>query len=435
MQSSSSLVDMMQQRSSLSSSFKKQKTIQTTTTIPKTRSQRRLNRRGEATNTTKAMMMMMKSSGGGGEDVGGEKTSSSSSLESSSKTLMLMTTNSTKTNKRGFMQKRKATMGNGGLRVSAATAMDSFSKFSALFSNLFPLWTVLSAALALTKPAFFNFMTTPMITFCLALLMFSMGITLTIDDFLRVFKKPDVIGLGFLYCYVAMPALAFVIGNAIGLSGPLLAGLILVGSINGGQASNLCAYIAKGDVALSVLMTTATTIGCIFMTPLICKLALGAIVDVNAIGMAISTIKVVLVPVVLGVTLNKVTPKTCRTVEPFCPIVGVIMTVILVGGSVAQCAEGILNAGMKLQVGAFLLHLLGGALGYWGMKIFKYSETTCRTCAIETAMKSSAFGFLLASLHFPEFLVRVPSAVSVVWMAIMGSMMAVIWRFIPVEDE
>ena len=427
---------MMQQKSSsLSSSFKKQKTIQTTTTIPKTRSQRRLNRRGEATNTTKAMMMMMKSSGGGGEDVGGEKTSSSSSLESSSKTLMLTTTNSTKTNKRGFMQKRKATMGNGGLRVSAATAMDSFSKFSALFSNLFPLWTVLSAALALTKPAFFNFMTTPMITFCLALLMFSMGITLTIDDFLRVFKKPDVIGLGFLYCYVAMPALAFVIGNAIGLSGPLLAGLILVGSINGGQASNLCAYIAKGDVALSVLMTTATTIGCIFMTPLICKLALGAIVDVNAIGMAISTIKVVLVPVVLGVTLNKVTPKTCRTVEPFCPIVGVIMTVILVGGSVAQCAEGILNAGMKLQVGAFLLHLLGGALGYWGMKIFKYSETTCRTCAIETAMKSSAFGFLLASLHFPEFLVRVPSAVSVVWMAIMGSMMAVIWRFIPVEDE
>lgn len=433
MQSSSSLADMMQERSSLSSSFKKQKTIQTTT-IPKTRSQRRVNRRGEATNTTKAMMMMMKSSGGG-EDVGGEKTSSSSSLESSSKTLMLTTTNSTKTNKRGFMQKRKATMGNGGLRVSAATAMDSFSKFSALFSNLFPLWTVLSAALALTKPAFFNFMTTPMITFCLALLMFSMGITLTIDDFLRVFKKPDVIGLGFLYCYVAMPALAFVIGNAIGLSGPLLAGLILVGSINGGQASNLCAYIAKGDVALSVLMTTATTIGCIFMTPLICKLALGAIVDVNAIGMAISTIKVVLVPVVLGVTLNKVTPKTCRTVEPFCPIVGVIMTVILVGGSVAQCAEGILNAGMKLQVGAFLLHLLGGALGYWGMKIFKYSETTCRTCAIETAMKSSAFGFLLASLHFPEFLVRVPSAVSVVWMAIMGSMMAVIWRFIPVEDE
>ena len=363
-------------------------------------------------------------------NAGGKKTSFSSSSSSS------FMTNKKSNDKRGSMQKHKELMGRRpSVNAGAATFMESFSKFSALFSNLFPLWTVLSAALALTKPAFFNFMTTPMITFCLALLMFSMGITLTVDDFLRVFKKPDVIGLGFLYCYVAMPALAFVIGNAIGLSGPLLAGLILVGSINGGQASNLCAYIAKGDVALSVLMTTATTIGCIFMTPLICKLALGAIVDVNAVGMAISTIKVVLVPVVLGVTLNKVTPKTCRTVEPFCPIVGVIMTVILVGGSVAQCADGILNAGMTLQVAAVLLHLLGGVLGYWGMKVFKYSETTCRTCAIETAMKSSAFGFLLASLHFPEFLVRVPSAVSVVWMAIMGSMMAVIWRFIPVEGE
>ena len=152
----------------------------------------------------------------------------------------------------------------------------------------------------------------------------------------------------------------------------MLAGLILVGSINGGQASNLCAYIAKGDVALSVLMTTATMIGCIFMDAAICKLALGAIVDVNAIGMAISTIKVVLVPVVLGVTLNKVTPKTCRTVEPFCPIVGVIMTVILVGGS-KQCADGILNAGVKLQIAAFMLHLLGGdarVLGDEGVQVF-----------------------------------------------------------------
>jgi BASS family bile acid:Na+ symporter len=262
-----------------------------------------------------------------------------------------------------------------------------------------------------------------------------MGITLTLDDFKRVFLKPRVIGLGFFACYVLMPALAFVIGNALGLSGPLLAGLILVGSINGGQASNLCAYIARGDVALSVLMTTATTVGCIFMTPLICKLALGAVVDVDAMGMAISTIQVVLVPVVLGLTLNKYVPKFCRSVEPFSPVVGVTATIILVGGAVANCAAGILGAGMTLQLAAFMLHLIGGLAGYGIMRVFKYSETTCRTVAIETAMKSSAFGFLLASLHFPEYLVRVPSAVSVVWMAVLGSTMAVIWRFIPVPDE
>ena len=165
------------------------------------------------------------------------------------------------------------------------------------------------------------------------------GITLTLDDFKRVFTKPDVVGLGFLACYGLMPLTAMLIGNVLGLSGPLLAGLILVGSINGGQASNLCAYIAKGDVALSVLMTLATTVGCIFMTPLICKVALGAIVEVDAVGMALSTIQVVLVPIVAGLFLNKTVPKVCRAVEPGCPIVGVCMTIILVGASVANCAE------------------------------------------------------------------------------------------------
>jgi BASS family bile acid:Na+ symporter len=157
-------------------------------------------------------------------------------------------------------------------------------------------------------------------------------------------------------------------------------------------------------------------------------------VAVDAVGMAASTIQVVLVPIVAGVSLNKVAPKACRTAEPFCPIVGVCMTILLVGASVANCAEGIKNAGMTLQIAAFGLHAIGGLAGYWMMKLAKYDQTVCRTTAIETAMKSSAFGFLLASLHFPEYLVRVPSAVSVVWMAVLGSTMAVLWRFFPVTD-
>ena len=311
----------------------------------------------------------------------------------------------------------------------------AFQKFSSAFSTLFPVWTVMSAVVGIKAPATFSFMQANMFTLCLATLMLSMGITLTLDDFKRVFSKPDVVGIGFLACYVMMPVTAMLVGNMMGLSGPLLAGLILVGSINGGQASNLCAYIARGDVALSVLMTTATTIGCIFMTPLICKFCLGAIVDVDAIGMAISTIQVVLMPIVLGVTLNKYVPKACRAVEPACPIIGVLMTIILVGASVATCAEPILNAGLKLQVAAFLLHAIGGAAGYWVMRALGYDETVCRTTAIETSMKSSAFGFLLATLHFPEFLVRVPSAVSVVWLAVMGRSMAGFWRMTPVKKD
>jgi len=312
---------------------------------------------------------------------------------------------------------------------------EAYTKASDFLTNLFPVWTVVSAGVALWRPEVFLWCNSSYFTGLLALLMFSMGITLTVDDFVRVASKPGPVGLGFVACYVMMPLLALGIGKAFALSPALLAGCVVVGSINGGQASNLCTYIAKGDVALSVLMTTSTTIGCIFMTPLIAKLVLGTIVPVDAAGIAMSTIQVVLAPIVLGVICNKFAFKTCRAVEPFCPVVGVICTVLLVSSSVAQCASAILDAGVTLQVSLILLHLVGGIIGYWMMRLFKYDEVTSRTSAIETAMKSSAFGFLLASLHFGDYLVRVPAAVSVVWMAVMGSTMAVIWRFIPVKKD
>ena len=122
--------------------------------------------------------------------------------------------------------------------------------------------------------------------------MLSMGITLTVDDFKAVAKQPVPTVVQFLLCYGMMPLLALGLGKVMNLSPPLIAGMVLVGSINGGQASNLCTYIAKGNVALSVLMTTATTLGAIFMTPLLCKIMLGAVVPVDAAGIAISTIQV-----------------------------------------------------------------------------------------------------------------------------------------------
>jgi len=211
--------------------------------------------------------------------------------------------------------------------------MDTFKVVSDFITNLFPVWTVLAALLGLVHPTAFSFITVDMFTVGLSLLMFSMGITLTVNDFVRVFQKPGVVGLGFVVCYVAMPMLAYLLAMTFNLSPALLAGLVLVGSINGGQASNLCTYIARGDVALSVLMTTSTTIGTIFMTPLIAQLVLGTIVPVDARGIAISTIQVVLAPIIVGVSANKFAPKACKTIEPFCPIVGIIATVVLVGSA------------------------------------------------------------------------------------------------------
>lgn len=312
---------------------------------------------------------------------------------------------------------------------------DLYVRLSNGFTNLFPVWTLITALTALKIPSLFTWLTTPYFTLSLGMLMLSMGITLSVDDFRRVLKRFGAVALGFMACYAVMPLLAYGLAKAFQLPPDLAAGTILIGAVNGGQASNLCTYIANGNVALSVMMTTATTFGAIFMTPLISKLLIGTVVPVNAVGIAMSTIQVVLMPIGMGMLLNRYANKAVTAILPFSPVIGVIATCLLVGSSVAQCATPILQAGLSLQIPILLLHLIGGILGYFMVAAAGYGEIVRRTTAIETAMKSSAFSFLLASLHFGSYLVRVPSAVSVVWMALVGSSLAVFWRYMPVRTK
>jgi BASS family bile acid:Na+ symporter len=135
----------------------------------------------------------------------------------------------------------------------------------------------------------------------------------------------------------------------------------------------------------------------------------------------------------IGMATNKFFPKFVEKILPFAPVVGVVSTCLLVASAVAQVAEPIKAAGLGLQLPILLLHLLGGLIGYVLPRLTGFGETTSRTMAIETSMKSSAFGFLLAKLHFGDYAARVPSAVSVVWMALTGSLLAVVWRYIPVD--
>jgi BASS family bile acid:Na+ symporter len=217
-------------------------------------------------------------------------------------------------------------------------------------TNLFPLWTLLFSAIALKSPSSFDWFTTEYFTGALAALMLSMGITLTPADFGKVLKRPNAVVVQFSLCYAVMPLLAYGLALAFGLDSALLAGMVLVGSINGGQASNLCTYIAKGNVALSVIMTTATTLGAIVMTPILCKGMLGTFVPVDAVGIARSTVDVVLAPIAVGMTLNKFAPNFVKAILPLAPLVGVFSTCLLVASAVAQVAEPILGAGLSLQV-------------------------------------------------------------------------------------
>ncbi|XWS17197.1 hypothetical protein CRYUN_Cryun33cG0047800 [Craigia yunnanensis] len=317
-----------------------------------------------------------------------------------------------------------------------ASGMNQYEKIIETLTTLFPVWVILGTIIGIYKPAAVTWLETDLFTVGLGFLMLSMGLTLTFEDFRRCLRNPWTVGLGFLAQYLIKPMLGFGIAMTLKLSAPLATGLILVSCCPGGQASNVATYISNGNVALSVLMTTCSTIGAIVMTPLLTKLLAGQLVPVDAAGLAISTFQVVLVPTVVGVLSNEFFPKFTSKIISVTPLIGVILTTLLCASPIGQMSEVLKAQGAQLILPVALLHAVAFALGYWTSKI-SFGESTSRTISIECGMQSSALGFLLAQKHFTNPLVAVPSAVSVVCMALGGSALAVYWRNrpIPVDDK
>ncbi|XP_030549981.1 sodium/pyruvate cotransporter BASS2, chloroplastic isoform X2 [Rhodamnia argentea] len=326
---------------------------------------------------------------------------------------------------------KSATNAPGEIPASTPGEMSQYERIVETLTTLFPVWVILGTIVGIYKPAAVTWLETDLFTVGLGFLMLSMGLTLTFEDFRRCLRNPWTVGVGFLAQYLIKPLLGFVIAMALKLSAPLATGLILVSCCPGGQASNVATYISKGNVALSVLMTTCSTIGAIVMTPLLTKLLAGQLVPVDAAGLAISTFQVVLVPTIVGVLANEFFPKFTSKIVTVTPLIGVILTTLLCASPIGQVAGVLKTQGAQLILPVALLHGAAFALGYWISK-FSFGESTSRTISIECGMQSSALGFLLAQKHFTNPLVAVPSAVSVVCMALGGSALAVFWRNRPI---
>ncbi|KAF3791870.1 putative sodium/metabolite cotransporter [Nymphaea thermarum] len=325
----------------------------------------------------------------------------------------------------------------GDIPRSSTDGMSQYERIIELLTTLFPLWVILGTIIGIYKPSAVTWLETDLFTLGLGFLMLSMGLTLTFEDFRRCMRNPWTVGVGFLAQYLVKPLLGFLIAMSLKLSAPLATGLILVSCCPGGQASNVATYISKGNVALSVLMTTCSTIGAIIMTPLLTKLLAGQLVPVDAAGLAISTFQVVLVPTIVGVLSHEYFPKFTERIITVTPLIGVILTTLLCASPIGQVSEVLKAQGGQLILPVALLHVAAFALGYWFSKFSSFGESTSRTISIECGMQSSALGFLLAQKHFTNPLVAVPSAVSVVCMALGGSALAVYWRNrqIPADDK
>lgn len=240
---------------------------------------------------------------------------------------------------------------------------------------------------------------------------------------------PGRIAVGCLLQYTVMPSLGYAISLALGLPLPFAIGLRLVACCPGGTASNVVTFLAGADVPLSVMMTTASTLLATMTTPLLTTALVGKLVAVDAAGLFVSTLQVVLAPVLLGVALNKLAPQAIRAVSPFLQLLAVVMVALVCGSVMSTNAAAVRSAGPVVLAAVVLLHVGGFLFGYAASRAVGLPERVARTNSIEVGMQNSVLGAFLAAQHFADIpLAAVPCVLSACTHTVVGSLAAAGWR-------
>lgn len=293
----------------------------------------------------------------------------------------------------------------------------------------FPAWVLAASLAALARPEVFTWFQGPLIPVGLGLIMLGMGLTLEVDDFRRVLRRPGPIGLGVVLQFAVMPLLGWGVAAAMGLPREFAVGLILVSCCPGGVASNVISYLSLADVPASVSMTAVSTALSVAMTPLLTAWLAGSRIEVPAGGLLLSTFQVVVLPIAAGLLLKRSFRRLTGAVLPFGPFVSVVLITLIVASIIGASRAAILESGGTLLAAVFWLHAGGFALGYTLTRIAGREVRTARTVAIEVGMQNSGLGVVLARQNFSSPLVAVPSALSSLMHSLVGSALAGLWRW------
>jgi BASS family bile acid:Na+ symporter len=281
---------------------------------------------------------------------------------------------------------------------------------------------------ALLHPPLFTWFQGSMITLGLGGIMLGMGLTLQPADFKQIIRHPKWVLVGIGLQFIVMPSLGWGLGKVFELPPFFAVGLILVSCCPGGTASNVIAYLAKSNVALSVCMTAISTLAAILITPLLTSQLSGNYVNVNATGLLYSTLKVVLLPILLGVILNRYLPKQTAKILPFAPAVAVLLITLIVASIIGQGKEIILDSGVNLILALICLHLTGFVLGFLiSLGLFK-NWSVAKTISIEVGMQNSGLGVVLARENFTNPMVAIPAAVSSLIHSLLGSLFVSLFK-------
>ena len=297
--------------------------------------------------------------------------------------------------------------------------MHILEKISELVGKWMAVIVLAIAALSLFIPKSTLWIELSWVNYLLMVVMFGMGLTLKLNDFKLVFTRPKEITIGCAAQFIVMPALAFLLSKAFGLDAALMAGVVLVGTCPGGTSSNVITYLSKGDVALSVGMTSVNTL----LAPM------RTTVNVDVMAMFLSIVKVVIIPIALGFIINKFFGKwTARAVKVL-PLVSVIAIAMIVAAVVSHNAAKILSTGAIVFAVVILHNLLGYGCGFGLGKLLKFSTPKTKALSIEIGMQNSGLATSLASTAFSSLaMATVPGAIFSVWHNISGAILANVYR-------
>jgi BASS family bile acid:Na+ symporter len=304
--------------------------------------------------------------------------------------------------------------------------MNFIEKLVKFLSGNFAILVIIAAAAAYMVPPPFRAIA-PHIPVLLGLVMLGMGLTLTKDDFKAVFERPMDVLIGVALQFIIMPLLGVAIAMGFNMSPELAAGFILVGCVPSGTASNVMTYLAKGDVALSVTVSSLTTLLAPFLTPYLFLWLGGKYIPVNATALLIDILKIVLVPIIVGVFLRQIFSATVQKFIKVVPLISVLAIIAIVAAVVAASASR-LAAVAGIVVLGVMLHNLGGYLVAYTVarKLCGMSEPKARAISFEVGMQNSGLGAALAMVHLSP-VAALPSAIFSVWHNISGPSLATWW--------
>jgi BASS family bile acid:Na+ symporter len=308
-------------------------------------------------------------------------------------------------------------------------------RFTKWVTGFFTLWVIIFAILAFYNPNFFKWIV-PYISILLGIIMFGMGMTLNPDDFKQIFRQPKNVLIGVLLQFIIMPLLGFGIVLLLKLPYQLAAGVVLVGCVPSGTASNVMTLIAKGDVLLSVTVSSITTLLSPFITPYLYYWLAGTWIPIDPNAMFIDILKIILIPVILGFLIRALFgAERTKAVSYFLPSVSVFAIVLIISAVVAVTRDKLVFVAIPVIIAVILHNSLGYLLAYLFSKyIFGMTEKQARAISFEVGMQNSGLSTVLA-MKFLTPIAALPSVIFSVWHNLSGSMLANFWSQRDPEDE